>query len=86
MPKAVLGTGAGTVNEKVTILKKFKVETGREKQAVTVQSKIGGKTWSNKQESSSSFTNLEALDGDLQKQKCVTSELKGEEQLNRRRN
>ena len=24
MPKAVLGTGAGTVNEKVTIRKKFK--------------------------------------------------------------
>lgn len=31
VPKAVLGTGAGAVNEKVTILKKFKVETGREK-------------------------------------------------------
>lgn len=43
MPKAVLGTGAGTVGEKVTILKTFKVETGREKQAVTVQSKTGGK-------------------------------------------
>ena len=50
------------------------------------RARLGGKTWSNKQESSSSFTNLEALDGDLQKQKCVTSELKGEEQLNRRRN
>jgi len=31
LPKAVLGTVAGTENENITILKKSKVETGWEK-------------------------------------------------------
>ena len=37
------GPGAIVANENITVFKKFKMQMGREKQALTVQSKIRGK-------------------------------------------
>lgn len=37
------GPGAVVANENITVFKKFKMQMGREKQALTVQSKIRGK-------------------------------------------